>query len=337
MYQKIILLVLLFLSFLAFSLKKACTQEQEGEIIIISERVGEVIDLEEREKFNLFRFAEGFQSATLFKLPDSSYVWKITCLDSITGEQPVLQFPTTKIEIDRLSQHIDHYEETQAGKYYTQTEEDKKLKSEKQQNTRKQSTPLRERHIFPITEVGVNYRLSPSPTRTHIQIHGDKTYINTNDYNSTVYMTSDLGLMKNMSSRYSFGASHFLGFSLSEGEFRGGLRFRARRWLSGHSSIDLSPGLLLWETSEDFKFPGFTGSLDFKIEEWIALTLTFEFLRAKYDERTSYSNRYITKYENDVAVYFGIKSGSKGGLIATIAAAGTSLIFLFLYLFYSGD
>jgi hypothetical protein len=341
MYQKIILSVLLLLSTLFIFSKISYAQEQEGEIIIISERVGEVIDLEERTKFDLFGFVKGFQSARLFKLYEGSCVWKISLLDSTAGELVIRENSPTEPEINRLREYIDNFEQIQAGKYQIQFEQEDSLQIENQPSIRIQSKPFRERRTFPITEFGVNYRLTSSPTIKETNIHDDEIHTYTNDYNTTFYITSDLGLMKNMSSSYSLGASNFLGLMFNEFHFKGGLKFRIRRWLSKGSSIDLSPGVLLWETSEYYKTPGFTGSLDFKIEEWFALTLTFEYLRSQYykDEGTygQHYYSYSSDPEDDIAVYLGLKSGSKTGLKATITAVGAFLLFLVLFWLYPGD
>ena len=62
MFRKLLFLVLLFSSVVLLSFNGLYSQEKvEGEIIIISERVGEVIDLEERKKYKLFMGIKGFQ------------------------------------------------------------------------------------------------------------------------------------------------------------------------------------------------------------------------------------------------------------------------------------
>lgn len=96
MFGKYLLSLLLFLSIFYFSSNQLYAQEEEGEIITISERVGEEIDKEEREKFELFPNIKGFQSAYLLKLPDNRYVFRITYLDEQTGE--------LKIELKQVSQ-----------------------------------------------------------------------------------------------------------------------------------------------------------------------------------------------------------------------------------------
>ncbi len=91
--------------------------QEEGEIIIISELVGEVIDLEERNKYNLFPYIEGFQSAVFLKLPDGSYLLKITYLEETTGEQKIKRILGTESSIRQYGSKIDHFENIPAGKY----------------------------------------------------------------------------------------------------------------------------------------------------------------------------------------------------------------------------
>ena len=43
---------------------RAANAEEQEEVIIVSEEVGEVIDAEERERFGLWPDIEGFKSAT---------------------------------------------------------------------------------------------------------------------------------------------------------------------------------------------------------------------------------------------------------------------------------
>jgi len=96
MFGKYLLSLLLFLSTFYFSSDQLYAQEEEGKIITISERVGDEIDKEEREKFELFPNIKGFQSADLLKLSDNRYVFRITYLDEQTGE--------LKIELKQVSQ-----------------------------------------------------------------------------------------------------------------------------------------------------------------------------------------------------------------------------------------
>jgi len=86
MYRGYVTSILLIISIVLFLVGQLYAQEEEGEIIIISKRVGKEIDQEEREKFKLFQEIKGFQSAVYIKLPDNRYFLKITYLDENTGE-----------------------------------------------------------------------------------------------------------------------------------------------------------------------------------------------------------------------------------------------------------
>ena len=89
MFQKLLFPGLLFISIVVLFSEQVCTQTEEGEIIVISERVGEVIDLEERNRFNLFSGVKDFRSAILFKRLDGSYAFKMTFVADTTGEEKI--------------------------------------------------------------------------------------------------------------------------------------------------------------------------------------------------------------------------------------------------------
>lgn len=133
------------------------------------------------------------------------------------------------------------------------------------------------------------------------------------------YFTSDLGLMVNLNSHYALGASHFIGMD-NGGENRGGFKFTIRRWLNEKSSIDFSPGFLLWDTRAATEHYAFVSSLDLNIRDWFALTTHLEFVPTRFQGGT------------DRAYYFGLKTGSYPGLIlngvATTAAVVVGILFL---------
>ena len=115
MFQKLLFPGILFISIVLLSFDRLYAQEEEGEIVIISERVGEKIDLEERNKYNLFPAIKGFQSAVLLNLLDGSYVLKIIYLDETTGEEKVKRIPRSEWNIKRYRDIIDHFEEIQTS------------------------------------------------------------------------------------------------------------------------------------------------------------------------------------------------------------------------------
>ncbi len=129
--------------------------------------------------------------------------------------------------------------------------------------------PLPACRTFPITEIGLNYRVS-SDQATDQQL----------------YITSDLGFMRNLNPRYALGASNFVGFG-DDSEFRGGLKPRMRRWFTNGTRIDVSPGILLWDSIWRFSRPGFTGSVDLKFSKTVSAGLTMFFIR-----RSSYENKF---------------------------------------------
>jgi len=56
-------------------------QATEGEPFVVSDVVGNVIDVEERNRYGLFPEIEGSHSAAFFRIREGSYLVKITCRD----------------------------------------------------------------------------------------------------------------------------------------------------------------------------------------------------------------------------------------------------------------
>ncbi len=82
----------------------------EGEkVIVLSEKIGDVIDREERDYFGMFQAYEGFKSAVFLELPDSSYVAEITY--ETDGEEKTIRWPQSAESIESLRNYIDNYEE----------------------------------------------------------------------------------------------------------------------------------------------------------------------------------------------------------------------------------
>lgn len=201
--------------------------------------------------------------------------------------------------------------------------------------------PLPTCKTFPIAELGVNFRLTSSPKFYATHIAPDRTYSRIMERERAMYYTSDIGIMRNISQQYALGISHFIGFD-SEFLFRGGLKLRLRKWLRNEVSIDLSPGIILWDTGSAalgagnaYHTPGFTGSVDLKVKEWFALSVMTEYMRARQGEDHHIiggeSHKYIREDGNDLGVYFGIKSGSYPGLVGNAAAGLTAVVMIALW------
>ncbi len=113
MFKKLFFTALLFISTAFFSSGQIYAQEEEGKIIVISEKVGEVIDSEENKKYNLFPAIKGFQSGVFLRLSDGSYVFKVTNIDETTGEEKVKRIPITESIIKIYGSSIDQFKEIQ--------------------------------------------------------------------------------------------------------------------------------------------------------------------------------------------------------------------------------
>jgi hypothetical protein len=111
MFRRYFFSIPLFLYLVLFSSGQLYAQEEVGEIIIISERVGKEIDQAAREKFKLFEEIRGFQSAVYIKLTDGRYFLKITYLDEKTGELKISRIQQSEILIKIRGNYIDHFEE----------------------------------------------------------------------------------------------------------------------------------------------------------------------------------------------------------------------------------
>ena len=116
MSRKYFLLIMIFICAFLLTLVPISAQEEEGEIIIISDRVGKEIDKEERDKFKLFEEIKEFQSAVYIKLPDGRYFLKITYLDEKTGELKISRTQQSEASIKNRGVYIDRFEEIQTSK-----------------------------------------------------------------------------------------------------------------------------------------------------------------------------------------------------------------------------
>ncbi len=81
-------------------------QEPESrDLIVFSERVGEVIDAEERLQFNLFTAIEDFKSAQFYRIPEGGYDVEI-----LTEQRRLIARNRNRDAIAILGEYIDHYD-----------------------------------------------------------------------------------------------------------------------------------------------------------------------------------------------------------------------------------
>ena len=96
------------------SLSSALAQE-EGKIAVVSERVGEVINLNERNYFNMFLATKEFQSAIFLQQQDSTFVVRITYVDE--GISKARFRKVSEKEFLKIREYLDHFEEIERGTY----------------------------------------------------------------------------------------------------------------------------------------------------------------------------------------------------------------------------
>lgn len=160
--------------------------------------------------------------------------------------------------------------------------------------------PLAECRSFLITEMGLLVQMNRNTS---------------NLYAESVVLTFDLGWMKNVKPREAIG---FSGYALAGDVSRLGIRGRYRRWLTRHTAIDVSPGILLSgeNTVTNFQAPGFVLGTTANLGDLIALTL-----EAEWSQYRDYGSGLTTTYGtgSDVTWRGGAKLGSALGVAGTAA------------------
>ena len=89
--------------------------DNKEEVIVVSEIVGEVIDADEREKFQLFEAYKGFKSAVFLRLADGNTVIEITYEEE--GIEKITRLPQSEDSIKSVGDYINHYDEVK-DKFY---------------------------------------------------------------------------------------------------------------------------------------------------------------------------------------------------------------------------
>jgi len=75
---------------------------------IVSPLVGDMIDLEEREKYGLFADIRDFQSATIYKQLDGYYYLAINYLDKATGQERSTLLLRDEVAIQKIKMQIEY-------------------------------------------------------------------------------------------------------------------------------------------------------------------------------------------------------------------------------------
>lgn len=148
-----------------------------------------------------------------------------------------------------------------------------------------------------------------------------------------VVFGSDIGEMFNVSTHMAIGYSGF--FSWGDEYESAGARLWVRRWVTGTSSIDLAPTLIIGEYREHAKAvsPGFAIQMGLSPSRYLTLNVTAFSVRRRDEvygsgfeaRRLSYTEPY-----RDTGVLVGLRVGRwpgavAGGLVAMLAVADGAL------------
>jgi opacity protein-like surface antigen len=114
MRNRIFLMILAGLALL--SIPKSVLAQDNDKVLILSPRVGSVIDAGERERYGLFQGIKGFDRAVFFQTPEKKYYAKIMCVGS-DGARRDTTVQYSEDELKMLAEQIDHFEDIQKGTY----------------------------------------------------------------------------------------------------------------------------------------------------------------------------------------------------------------------------
>lgn len=189
--------------------------------------------------------------------------------------------------------------------------------------------PLQECQHFLITEFGVVYRLDRAPeAETDVW---------------TTFM-AEVGFMRNATLRSAVGCTLF-GESGGDGA-RAGIRGRYRLWLmpreSGkpRSSLDITPGIILWGSLEyacpplsgpadsdlpytsrlNARYPGVATSVMLNWREWLGIVVHAEYIPLDQVSPPPLSETEPRR-THDIAWYLGLRTGSYGGPLMWVSVA----------------
>ena len=83
--------------------------QEKGQVVVISPKVGEIIDRDERHFYGIFPASRDFHSAVILQRPDGSYVAEIT--EEYRGVRKVRTLPIDSLTLDRLRNRIDTFDQ----------------------------------------------------------------------------------------------------------------------------------------------------------------------------------------------------------------------------------
>ena len=102
MFSKQLYSALLFVLFISLLTARLAAQDRDTTVVILSDKVGEAIDQEERAKYEFFPQINGFLSAVLYEFEDGHYGFKVLFSDETSGKEDIKWFYLKESDITRI-------------------------------------------------------------------------------------------------------------------------------------------------------------------------------------------------------------------------------------------
>lgn len=137
------------------------------------------------------------------------------------------------------------------------------------------------------------------------------------------YLSGDVGLMRNLSGRDAIGGTLFGGFIADNGfDGRWGVKVRYRRWMSDVTSLEISPGIAMFQipgTGESRL--GFTSHLAVNLADKLVLFAQVEANDRTWFEVSEFGMPIEHTASGSAAWYLGTRLGSKPAVWTTLAVS----------------
>jgi hypothetical protein len=115
MRKKIFLMILVGLTLL--SIPKRVLAQDSDKVVILSPRVGSVIDAAERERYELFQGIKGFDRAVFLQTPEKTHYAKIMSIGADGARRDTtVQYSEDVLKV--LAERIEHFEDLKEKRYH---------------------------------------------------------------------------------------------------------------------------------------------------------------------------------------------------------------------------
>jgi hypothetical protein len=107
MFSRIVAGTLIFSGIVPAVSSRPAARPSDGDTVVVSEKVGKVIDRMERDRYGLFRAVRGFRSAVLLKKPDGGCSFEVVHSDTGAHRDVTDQIALTEEQVRKLREYID--------------------------------------------------------------------------------------------------------------------------------------------------------------------------------------------------------------------------------------